>query len=105
MQVIAEDPWNWFLFEDEGLLYLDVLVENGAVSFSVTAELAPEQAGHFRRTGVASLAPVAHEMRRKGLMRTWRITPDAGSFHRTRAMRLAACGVPSQTITTPACCE
>jgi hypothetical protein len=56
-------------------LYLDVLVENGAVSFSVTAELAPEQAGHFRRTGVASLAPVAHEMRRKGLMRTWRITP------------------------------
>lgn len=80
MQVIAEDPWNWFLFEDEGLLYLDVLVENGAVSFSVAAELTPEQAGAFRRMGVASLAPVADEMRRKGHMRTWRVTPLAADW-------------------------
>lgn len=75
MQVIAEDPWNWFLFEDGEQLYLDVLVENGAVSFSVASGLTPEQARRFRRTGVTSLAPVADELRRKGLMRTWRITP------------------------------
>jgi len=35
----------------------------------------------------------------------WRITPVAGSLHSTRSMRFAAASVPSQTITTPACCE
>ena len=35
----------------------------------------------------------------------WRITPVAGSFHSTRSIRLAAASVPSQTMTTPACCE
>src|SRR6185369_4973496 len=35
----------------------------------------------------------------------WRITPDAGSLCSTRAMRASASRVPSQTITTPACCE
>ena len=34
-----------------------------------------------------------------------RITPVAGSFHSTRAIRFAAASVPSHTITTPACCE
>ena len=33
------------------------------------------------------------------------MTPVPGSFHSTRAMRLSASGVPSQTITTPECCE
>src|SRR3546814_4947160 len=34
-----------------------------------------------------------------------RITPVPGSFHSTRAMRLSAASVPSQTITMPLCCE
>ena len=33
------------------------------------------------------------------------MTPLAGSFHSTRSGRFAAFGVPSATITTPACCE
>src|ERR1700747_457173 len=33
------------------------------------------------------------------------MTPDAGSFHNTRSIRLAASGVPSHTITMPACWE
>ena len=33
------------------------------------------------------------------------MTPVAGSFQSTRSMRFAAASVPSQTITTPACCE
>jgi hypothetical protein len=72
MEVIAEDPWNWFLFEDEGTLYLDVLVDNGAVSFSVTAELSAKQADSYRRDGASGLAHVSAEMRHKALMRTWR---------------------------------
>ena len=35
----------------------------------------------------------------------WRMTPVPGSFQSTRAMRLLAAAVPSQTITTPECCE
>ncbi len=35
----------------------------------------------------------------------WRMTPVAGSFHRTRSSRLAASGVPSATMTTPECWE
>ena len=32
-----------------------------------------------------------------------RQTPEAGSFHKTRSSRFAASGVPSASITTPAC--
>ena len=75
MEVVAEDPRNWFLFEDEGRLYLDVLIESGAVSFSVAAELTPEQMNRYKRDGVTSLALLPGEMRHKALMRTWRIAP------------------------------
>jgi hypothetical protein len=75
MHVIAEDPWNWFLLEDEGTLYLDVLVENGAVSFSVAAELTAEQASGYRQGGAGILGAVAGEMRDKALRRTWRGDP------------------------------
>ena len=71
MQVIAEEPWSWFLFEDGGTLYLDVLVEHGAVSFDVTAELTAEQATEYSRKGVACLAQLAGDMRYKALMRQW----------------------------------
>lgn len=71
MKVVAEEPWNWFLFEDDGKLYLDVLVEHGAVSFSVTAELSSEQARAFRRDGAVALSGVAGEMRHQGFMREW----------------------------------
>ncbi|HEU6454757.1 MAG TPA: hypothetical protein VN201_04785 [Roseateles sp.] len=73
MEVIAEAPWNWFLFYDEGKLYLDVLVENGAASFSVAAELNREQADAYRREGNDGLTLVAGEMRHKALLRTWRL--------------------------------
>ena len=35
----------------------------------------------------------------------WRMTPVAGSFQSTRSSRRAASGLPSATITRPACCE
>ena len=31
--------------------------------------------------------------------------PLPGSFHRTRSIRLSAASLPSQTMTSPACCE
>jgi hypothetical protein len=73
MKVVAEEPWNWFLFEDDGRLYLDVLVEHGATSFSVTAELSSECASAFRRDGATALDGLAGEMRHKGLMRVWHV--------------------------------
>lgn len=73
MRVVAEEPWNWFLFEDEGKHYLDVLVEHGAVSFSVTAELSADQVNAYERGGMSILEPVSGEMRHKALMREWRI--------------------------------
>ncbi len=75
MRVIAEEPWGWFLFEDDGKLYLDVLVEHGAVSFNVTAELTAQQAAEFTAKGAASVEGLAHEMRNKALMRQWCIVP------------------------------
>ena len=75
MKVIADDPWNWFLFEDDGKLYLEVLVESGAMSFSVAAELTAEQADRYKQDGARSLALVSGEMRHSALMRTWRISP------------------------------
>ena len=75
MKVVAEAPWDWFLFEDDGRLYLDVLVEHGAISFSVTAELSTEVASAFRRDGASALGDVAGEMRHKGLAREWQASP------------------------------
>lgn len=72
MQVVAEDPRNWFLLEENGKLYLDVLVEHGAVSFNVTSELSGEQAQDYRLFGASSLSLLSGEMRHKGLMREWR---------------------------------
>ena len=75
MEVIAEDPWNWFLFEDEGRLYLDVLVENGPVSLSVVSELTSEQISADRKDGMNSLALVSGDMRQKALMQEWQTIP------------------------------
>jgi hypothetical protein len=33
------------------------------------------------------------------------MTPVAGSFQSTRSIRFAAASLPSQTMTTPACCD
>lgn len=71
MQVIAEDPWNWFLFDDEGKLYLEVLVEYGAVSFSVTTELGADQVESYSRDGAKGLGQISNDMRRQALMQQW----------------------------------
>jgi len=46
-------PWDWFLFEEDGRPYLDVLVEHGAISFSVTAQPSAEVANAFRCDGAS----------------------------------------------------
>ena len=71
MIVIAEEPWGWFLFADGDVLYLNVLVEHGAVSFDVTAALTDEQGADFARRGAASLTALASEMRRQAIMHEW----------------------------------
>jgi hypothetical protein len=73
MKVIAEEPWNWFLFEDGKTLYLDVLVEHGATSYSVTNVLNIDQATTFKQKGSAYLNVLASDMRTKALMRQWSV--------------------------------
>lgn len=75
MQVIAEAPWSWFLLEDKGTLYLDVLVENGPVSYCIAAMLSPEQAADYARQGAALLETLSGEMRHKALTRQWPASP------------------------------
>lgn len=75
MRVIAEEPWSWFLLEDDGKLFLDVLVENGAISFGATAELNPEQAARYAREGIGYLSGLSNEMRHQALMRQWSEPP------------------------------
>lgn len=71
MRVVAESPWDWFLFEEDGQWWLDVLVDHGAVSFSVTAPLDPAQRSAFERDGAAALGLPAGRMRDAALARTW----------------------------------
>lgn len=75
MQVIAEQPWDWFLFEDDGKLFLDVLVENSAISFSIAAELSAEQAAGYACKGAACLTQLSGEMRYQALRREWIMQP------------------------------
>jgi hypothetical protein len=75
MRVIAEEPWSWFLFEDDGKLFLDVLVENGAISFGATCELSPEQAERYRQEGIGYLNGLSSAMRHQALMRQWSEPP------------------------------
>ena len=74
MQVVAEEPWNWFLFEDGGILYLEVLVEHGAISFDVAAELSTEQKEAYERHGVTILQRLSGDMRHKALTGAWHAT-------------------------------
>lgn len=75
MKVIAEEPWDWFLFDDDGIYYLNVLVEHGAVSYDVTAQLNADQVAVFTRDGKSILMQLASDMRRQALMRQWRASP------------------------------
>ena len=75
MKVVAEAPWNWFLFEDDGRLYLEALVEHGAVSFTVAAELDAEATNAWHGEGQGALDRVAAGMRDKALRREWVIPP------------------------------
>ncbi|VWC49198.1 hypothetical protein BLA23254_07638 [Burkholderia lata] len=75
MRVLAEEPWSCFLLEEDGRLYLDVLVEHGAISFSVTSELSPEQATRYADEGVGYLRDLSSAMRHKALMREWSAMP------------------------------
>ena len=71
MQVVAEEAWDWFLFDDAGNLYLDVLVEHGAISYTVTAELNADQRNDYARNGMACVSALAAQMRYQAMMRQW----------------------------------
>src|SRR6266571_7209463 len=67
----------------------------------------PRQAAQPCHASDGSSSPCcrAHAIASSYPASAWRITPVAGSFHSTRSMRRAASGVPSHTITMPACWE
>ncbi|WP_321956236.1 hypothetical protein [Paraburkholderia bannensis] len=75
MQVIAEEPWDWFLLEGEGKAYLDILVERGAVSFNVTFELSAEQATEYTHKGIGYIDALSSATRSTALRRDWSALP------------------------------
>ncbi len=75
MQVIAEEPWDWFLLEGEGKAYLDILVERGAISFNVTFELSAEQATEYTRKGIGYIHALSSATRSTALRRDWSALP------------------------------
>jgi hypothetical protein len=81
VRVVAEDYYVWYLFEEDGVYWLDVLVEQGAVSFTVTAPLDAARVADFERDGPSALSIPAATMRHQALMREWRIPqlPDGWS--------------------------
>ena len=75
VKVVAEEPWDWFLFDDDGVYYLDVLVEHGAISYDVTAQLTADQVAVYARDGKSILMQLARDMRHQAIIRQWRASP------------------------------
>ncbi|WP_321957782.1 hypothetical protein [Paraburkholderia bannensis] len=75
IQVIAEEPWDWFLLEGEGTVYLNILVEHGAVSFDVTFELSAEQATEYEHKGIGYIHALSSATRSTALRRDWSAMP------------------------------
>jgi hypothetical protein len=71
VRVIAEAPWSWFLFQDGEALFLDVLVERGAISYSVTRKPGTEQRVAWERDGERFLEASASAMRHAALVGEW----------------------------------
>lgn len=62
MKVVAEEPWAWMLFSDEGgALFLAVMC--GSVGlYSVDFPLTDEEAASFSVTGRSALEALAHDV-------------------------------------------
>ena len=75
MRVVAEEPWDWFLYDDAGTYFLGVLIEHGAISFDVNAQLNAEQAAEYARVGKGAIMRFSAEIRSKVFMREWRPPP------------------------------
>ena len=73
-----------------------VRVFGGALSSSTPCH---QIIGNFRPCSFAHFTAISYPAS------ACRITPVPGSFHSARAMRLSAAALPSQTMTTPECCE
>ena len=75
MRVVAEEPWDWYLFDDDGVYYLNVLVEHGCISYDVTAPLDADQAAVYASEDKEILMQLARDMRSQALMHQWKAGP------------------------------
>ena len=66
MRVVAHDPYNWFLLEGGGSLYLDVNSGHSAVGFAVLLRLTEEEARGYREGGEAFLSRLARNVQDRG---------------------------------------
>ena len=62
MKVVAEEPWAWMLFSDEGVgLYLTVMC--GTVGlYSVDFQLADDEAADFTTSGRSAIEALARDV-------------------------------------------
>lgn len=75
MRVVAEEPWNWLLLEDDRGLYLDVLVEHGAPFRSALRMSSPLSKRGTTNVVAYPLSRLAGEKRHKALGRGWHADP------------------------------
>jgi hypothetical protein len=75
MIVLAEEPYGWYLFDDMGQLFLDVLVEHGAISYSIAVELNEKESADYFRDGTAFLMQKANQMRHEAITKQWITRP------------------------------
>ncbi|WP_426212512.1 hypothetical protein [Massilia sp. TWP1-3-3] len=81
MWVVDEEPWSWFLFEDSGRLYLDVLIEKGAISYGATAELTDGQAAEYAAGGHSWMNSLAGTVHGKAYDLQWTAPALPADFH------------------------
>lgn len=73
MNVIDHEPHSWFLFDENGELFLDASCEHGAVGYSVLIQLNYEEVSKYSKEGrsyLNSLALQIHESA-PGVIGSW----------------------------------
>ena len=66
MQVVDQEPYEWFLFKTDEELLLDINCDHGAVGYNILIRLSPEETGAYGREGRAFLTRLAREIHNVG---------------------------------------
>ncbi len=66
MQIVSHRPQDWFLGDEDGVLFLDVGCNHGAFGFSVLVRLTDAQASRYEAEGSPFVDSIARDIQNGG---------------------------------------